>query len=62
MGVSRFGAFLSSMTARPPSTFIWACAMAVEVAATAAPTRNERRPWSGAVELVSFFGTGCLAV
>ena len=58
MMVLRLGAFLSSMTAKPPSTFIWVWAKAAVVPATAAPTRKARRSVS------TGFGaaTGFLAV
>ena len=43
MGVVRFGAILSSMTANPPSIFFFFCAHAAVVMATATPMRNVRR-------------------
>jgi hypothetical protein len=57
MGVALSGTFLSSMMARPPSTFLFAWASS-EPAVTIAPAdRNSRRPLLGAVASDCFFAT-----
>ena len=46
-GVCRCGAFLSSISARPPSTLIFVCAIAADPMAKSEPARKARREASG---------------
>ena len=58
IGVARFGIFLSTITAKPPSTF-FSCAFSVAVVrANVAAERNPRRELSGFVGAGSEIGAG----
>ena len=52
-GVCRCGAFLASISARPPSTLIFVCAIAADPMAKSEPVMNARREASGCLWLLS---------